>query len=278
MRKIFLPTDFSDIAHNAAHLAVQVAQKANAKVFLFHLLNIPLDWERLTVEQEKNYPEVKALIANTKLKLSAYAQSDIFKNVEVEWEVFINDTVENVVKHADAVQSDLIVMGTHGSKGFNELVLGSNTQKVVRYAKAPVLTVHKLHKPYKLRHIALFADFNKDDNYLDLFNHTLALANLFDATVHIVKVLTPSNDFLEFDAAELEAFIDNKVVRKDAVRIDYLRPVEDGIFEYLNTHKIDMVVMGTHGRTGISRLLMGSVAEVVVNHSPVPVMVSRVSQ
>jgi len=155
-------------------------------------------------------------------------------------------------------------------------MLGSNTQKIVRYAACPVVAVHKLPDNYQLKDIALFSNFDGSENYKQLFDNALGLAKLFGAKLHLVKVLTPVDpenydvgDIANVDGAE-------EVVRKDFVRIEYLRTVEEGIFDYIKKHKIDMVVMGTHGRTGLMRLIMGSVAEVVVNHSPVPVMVARV--
>ena len=276
MKKIFLPTDFSDIANNAAHVAAYIARKSGASIFLFHLINIPFDWSRLTVEQEKNYPELKAFIANSKKRLSDFASAELFKGINVEWEVFINDSVDNIVNHADVLQSDMIVMGTHGSSGFNELVLGSNTQKVVRLSKVPVLAVNKVPQDYQLLDIALFSDFENPDEYSRLLDQTLVLAQLFDAKVHLVKILTPADDTRYFDAVGLEGYMDSKKVKKETVRIDYLRPVEEGIFEYIKTHKIDLVVIGTHGRAGLARLIMGSVAEIVVNHSPVPVLTAKI--
>ena len=272
MKKIFLPTDFSDIANNAAHIAAYIARKSDASIFLFHLINIPFDWDHLTVEQEKNYPELKAFIANSKKRLSDFASADLFKGINVEWEVFINDSVDNIVNHANVLQSDMIVMGTHGSSGFNELVLGSNTQKVVRLSKVPVLAVNKIPEDYQLKDIALFSDFENPNEYSRLLDQTLVLAQLFDAKVHLVKILTPADDTRYFDAVGLEGYVDSKKVKKETVRIDYLRPVEEGIFEYIKTHKIDLIVIGTHGRAGLARLIMGSVAEIVVNHSPVPVL------
>lgn len=275
MNRIFLPTDFSDIANNAARLAANIARKSGANIYLFHLLSLPVDWERITVNEEKHFPELKALIANTKKRLSDFASSEMFTGLKVEWEVFINDTIEHIVRHAEALQSDLIVMGTHGSSGFNELVIGSNTQKIVRYSNCPVIAVNELPTDYQLKEIALFSDFNTSDNYRKLFAHALEVANVFSAKMHLVKVLTPT-DPGEYNIGELEEFVDKSVVRKDFVRIEYLRTVEEGIFDYIRKHKIDLVVMGTHGRTGLMRLIMGSVAEIVVNHSPVPVMVARV--
>ncbi|QQS27730.1 MAG: universal stress protein [Sphingobacteriales bacterium] len=276
MKKIFLPTDFSDIANNSAHLAAYIARKSGSSIFLFHIMSIPLDWDHLSVEQEKQYPEFKAMIANTKKQLSDYASSDFLKGIKVDWEVFINDTLDNIVNHADSVQSDMIVMGTHGSKGFNELVLGSNTQKIVRLAKMPVLTVNKFPRHYQLNDIALFSDFNNADEYQRLLDRSLELANIFGSTIHLVKVLTPADDLLDFEVVGLEGYRSNKKIKKEVVRIDYLRPVEEGIFNYIDTHKVDLIVMGTHGRTGLARLIMGSVAEIIVNHSPVPVLTYKV--
>ncbi|OWY22660.1 universal stress protein [Sphingobacteriales bacterium UPWRP_1] len=276
MRKIFLPTDFSEISHNAARLAAAIARKSGSSIFLFHLLNLPVDWDRITVDKEKHFPELKALIANTKKRVEDYAQSDLFEGIKVDWEVFINDTIEHIVRHAETLQSDMIVMGTHGSSGFNELMLGSNTQKIVRYAACPVIAVHQLPVNYQLKDIALFSNFDTSENYKQLFEHALGLAKMFGAKLHLVKVLTPV-DPENYEVGEIAKIAETEeVIRKDYVRIEYLRTVEEGIFDYINKHKIDMVVMGTHGRTGLMRLVMGSVAEVVVNHSPVPVMVARV--
>ena len=70
MKKIFIPTDFSRCAENAAKAAANIAEKSKAEIFLFHSLDVPMEWEKIPVEKEANYPETKQQVAYAKKKAS----------------------------------------------------------------------------------------------------------------------------------------------------------------------------------------------------------------
>ncbi|MFC7204022.1 universal stress protein [Haloferax namakaokahaiae] len=121
--------------------------------------------------------------------------------------------------------------------------------------------------------------------------HALGLAELYDATIHVLYVADTDRDSLSviggevYDALEQEGIsvVDELVERIEARGIDCIGTVaqggpREGIIEYVEENDIDAVVMATHGRHGVERLLLGSVTEHVVRTSPVPVLTVRVTE
>lgn len=119
--------------------------------------------------------------------------------------------------------------------------------------------------------------------------HALGLAELYDATIHVLYVADTDRDSLSvisgevYDALEQEGIdvVDELAEQIDARGVDGFGTVVQGapkraILEYIDEHDIDAVVMATHGRHGVERLLLGSVTEHVVRTSPVPVLTVRV--
>ena len=199
---------------------------------------------------------------------------------------------EGILDYARSVDADLIVMATHGRTGLDHLVMGSVTEAVVRRASCPVLTAHPLaaHTAVRAQDILVPVDFS--DCAALALAHGQALARLHGATLHLAHVVRPPYAPARGDAA-------GAPVPDEPVRIGHARrllddlaqdgaalgvPVEchvtvgqpeEAIPELARALGAGLVVMGTHGRTGLRRLVLGSVAEHVVRHAPCPVFVSR---
>ena len=131
--RILVPTDFSPFSDEALKMAVSVAKsRADANVVLFHVDDsaVPGYDEELGVLE----PE----ILRTKLQALAATQRH---HMAVDSLVVHGQPADEILKKADAMRADLIVMGTHGRSGLLHLLLGSVTEKVLRNAKCAVLTV-----------------------------------------------------------------------------------------------------------------------------------------
>ncbi len=276
MRKILIPTDFSDCAQNALRVGAQLAKKADASIFLFHIYNTAIDWIKLTLEQEKQYPETHKEIALAKSQLKDLANSELFEGLDVSWEVAINRNIQSIVQEADITQSDLIVMGTHGTSGWRKWLMGTFTQKIVRLAHCPVLAVPENIQEFSPEIIVVAADFDEPHNMMPTIVQVLDLAYWSGADIHLLKINTPNaprnsnielgdwKDLIEYHLAELVT-----------VNIGLYVTVEEGIIDYANKVNAGLIVMETHGRTGFTRYLMGNLSETVVNQSNLPVLVTR---
>ncbi|MCS7229953.1 MAG: universal stress protein [Candidatus Kryptonium sp.] len=140
IKKILLPTDLSPASISAFKYAKSLAEKYGASIYVLYILeNIPIlaiHGLDLTLERvEKNMEE------NAKQQLEKIVKENLKTKSKVQ--IFIRKGVvdDEILKFADEKKVDLIVMGTHGRTGIEYTLLGSITEKIVRKAKCPVLTI-----------------------------------------------------------------------------------------------------------------------------------------
>jgi len=197
-----------------------------------------------------------------------------------------------ILAYAAEVGAGLIVMGTHGRSGFDRLMLGSTAEFVLRRAACPVLLVPQGADPALVGRV-LVADDLSDTAALAL---TLARRIAADTGMglDVLHVVRPFNDFGLYGGGpvpivDYEALLDGAriLVRLRAAGDDDAPagvepgvhavlgdPVEQ-ILEHARRAPAGLIVMGSHGRKGLSRVLLGSAAEGVVRHAPCPVLVVR---
>jgi nucleotide-binding universal stress UspA family protein len=187
------------------------------------------------------------------------------------------------------MRADLIVAGRHGEHRLDERLIGSTTERMVRHAPCSVLVVHPVQREglTSLKHIVAGTDFSDSSN--PAIDAAAALAKSFEAWVtlmHVYDVVPPvpvledsayaGSDFASMCQAALEKL---RAARLDGVpsTVQVLRDKSTvtALSEWADDHEVDLMVLGTHGRTGAARLLLGSVAERTVRHAPCAVMVVK---
>lgn len=274
MRKLFIPTDFSHCAENAAKAAANIAKKTGAEIFLFHSLNVPMEWEKIPVSQEANYPETRQQVNFAQQKLEEWKNYECFNDLVVNTGLYFNQDIQEIVNAAEAHHSDLIVMGTRGISTLSNWLLGTNTQKVIRLTKVPVLTINEFCTDFKLERLVFASNFEEKEGLLPTVDMVMNLEALFHCDVQLLKV-KGSHDDAEFDAGVWEELVNRNFAKKTTVDIDSYETVDEGIIKYAESVDADLIVIATHGRTGLSRFFMGNLSEVVVNYSPIPVLVTH---
>jgi nucleotide-binding universal stress UspA family protein len=275
MKKILVPTDFSNQAKNALKLAVEIAKKADAELTLLHVVEIPNQTSFNTMGEATNIDGMEGvfvmkMIEQGKKKLKELKDSDLLEDVNFKTELKAGNTYYNISKIIGEHEPDLIIMGTSGSSGVDEILIGSNAEKVVRNAKCPVLTLKEEISLANIDNIAFASSLKTDDN--ELAAKIKEIAHLSYAKIHLLKVNTPNNfesssttykrmdEYMKNNGLEAEKHIHNGINE------------EEGILEFAKEKNIDLIAMGTHGRKGLMHLLSGSIAEDVVNHSKRPVL------
>jgi len=166
---------------------------------------------------------------------------------------------------------DLVIMGASGHSTFQDLTQGSNSDKVVRYSKCPVLTVHEEPTDEGLNTIVYatsLAEGEREFGYV-----VKRMQELFRSTVHLVRINTPMN--FQPDHIVKPAMI--QFARKLMLENYTLNMTSDwdeekGITNFASGVKANLICMATHGYRGLSHLFMGSIAEDVVNHTTKPVL------
>jgi nucleotide-binding universal stress UspA family protein len=276
MKRILVPTDFSEEAYAAFEIATQIAQKTGAEIRLLH--SIELGYTPNFAATADYLPTTGAdqmfimkLMETTRGQMRKMIATNKFPDVHIVDEVDVDDIFHKIRKSVNEEQIDLIVMGTRGVSGLNEMLIGSNTEKVVRLAHCPVLTVKKGATPFDVRSIVFPSNFREESSItVDVLKY---FQNLFGAQVHLVYINTPTTFGTSRESKRrMEDFATRFGLQNYTMNIHNDSVEEDGILSFANEVNADLIIMATHGRTGFSHLLSGSIAEDMVNHSAKPIL------
>ncbi|MCS6832387.1 MAG: universal stress protein [Flammeovirgaceae bacterium] len=262
VQKILVPTDFSSESLYALELAVYLTQDTDIEILLYHVITEKVG--------ERDRDKMKAILAdvqkNLKILKSKFPESKIVEEIHVD----IND--EGVAKVLSKISTDLIIMGSKGAGNLKNIVLGSNAEKVIRTAKAPVITVKEPFKKGKIEYIILASDFvNVPIRLVQIVDwlQGMTKARLSLLSIYLTQKLPQE---IEHAQERMKEFIkQHKLNNTDFQTYQHIS-IDEGIMEYAVKHNADLVAMSTQGRKGLVALVLGSIASGVANHSPIPVL------
>ena len=273
MKTILVPTDFSECANNALRFAAFVTQKTGASLNLLHVLEVPSIGYQGSIESTvDDVPYMMALLKATKTKMKKILSFPFMKGIKVVHNIETGRICGHILKAVEKYKVDLIIMGTHGASGLQEVLIGSNAEKIVQNSHIPVLTIkNKIESP-KIEKIVFATDFSEEAEYT--FPEVEKLASLLNAKIEIVKIITKS----EFETTQ-KSQQTIKRFKNQFNHSNYLTSTyydfnkQEGIKHVAKNVQADIIAIGTHGRHGLSNLFNNSIAESMVNHSPLPVLV-----
>jgi nucleotide-binding universal stress UspA family protein len=274
MKKILVPTDFSKSAEYALKVAAQIAKKNNGEIILIHMLELPTSGND-AVSSSHDIPELM-LFKNAALnKLDSIMNADYLKDIKVSKIIQFEMAFDGILKSGKANSADLIVMGSHGASGFQEMFIGSNTEKVVRNSDVPVLVIKKEDDNFNANNFVFASDFS--DEIKKPFEKVVKFANDFDSHLHLVMINTP-NSFKSTNVAEeiMNNFVSGFKINKVSTHIYNDVNVEKGILHFAKSIKADLIGMSTHGRKGLSHFFNGSISEDLVNHAKKAVITFKI--
>lgn len=290
-RRILVPVDFSDPSRQALRTAVALARLFGSRLAVAHVTRRSRPDSHLVAEQ-------LGLTFDTRragrAKLMEFLEHEVPGDLQPARLVADGVPYDEIAKAAKAWEADLIVIATHGYTGLKHALLGSTTERVVRHAPCPVFVVRGRRKrgvktafsPDKVRSILVPVDFSEPS--LEALPHALALARKCEAQLTLLHVIEPFHPDLFLDTTQSQrdarkAAHERLTNLADATKKSWPRtgrelrtghPV-DTITALAKRTNADLIVLGTSGRTGVKRALIGSVAERVVRHAPCPVLVVR---
>lgn len=274
MKRILVPTDFSEHAEYALKVAAQIAIDNNSELFILNLLDLPTHMND-AVNSGVNIPEVMLYLNKTNERLTELAESDYLEGLKVETSARIEKTFDGISKFSSENNIDLIVMGSHGISGFQEVLIGSNTEKVVRKSTIPVMVIKNEMLNFKIDNFVFASDFT-DENKKP-FQEVLNFINKFDATLHLVMINTPNSFKSTLNAEKImNDFVSNFTIKKHTLTIFNDANVESGILNFSNKINADAIGVCTHGRTAFAHFFNGSISESLVNHATKPVVTFKI--
>lgn len=280
MRTILIPTDFSEQASYALEVAHQIAKKSGATLKLLNIIEAPgagsfnSMGEMSTIDPMDNVFMME-MLNQMKKRMNQVASDPKYSDVGISSEVTVGNPFNSIANEITTSKVDLVVMGSKGSSGLEETLIGSNTEKVVRRAKCPVLTVKSKMDINNTKNIVFASDFREDeDNVMDALKQ---FQTLFDAKLHLVKVNTPNSFSSDRELkVRMKEFVKRHSLENITYNIYNDAVEEDGIIYFADEINADVIALATHGRTGLMHLLGGSIAEDVVNHAKRPVWTCRI--
>ncbi|KIM09749.1 MAG: universal stress protein UspA [Sulfurovum sp. FS06-10] len=274
MKRILVPTDFSKHAEYALKVAAQIAKKNNGEIFLVHMLELPTSGnDALSTAHE--LPELMLFKNAAIKKLDTLMDADFLDDVKISKIIQFEMAFDGIVKNGKEHNVDLIVMGSHGAKGFQEMFIGSNAEKVVRNSEVPVLIIKKDEDNFSANKFVFASDFS--DEAKKPFEKAFAFAQGFGAHLHLVNINTPNNFKSTVVAQQtMDNFLANVDKTNITTHIFNEVNVEKGILHFAKSIDADLIGMSTHGRKGLSHFFNGSISEDLVNHAKRPVITFKI--
>ena len=293
IRQILYPTDFSDTARKALSHALFLAEQYEAEL---HMLNAVVLHDYDPQDPSHHFPEPTDIIQrlfeiadDEMAKLVNQDPAKTFSIREAKVRGFAAGPV--ILDYAREHDIDLIVMGTHGRRGAARFFMGSVAEEVVRLSEAPVLTLSGKDAPRKVEAIEkILVPIDFSDHCRRALATARELASRYDATLQLLHAIEePAYPYFYAPvgglsvAKHLEELQDksgealNKLMDEvDGPAVQFETFVGTGrpsseIVRFAEHEGSDMVVIATHGLTGLERMLLGSTAEAVVRQATCPV-------
>ncbi len=285
-RNILVATDFSEGARSALRVATRLAIAEDAELVIAHAWEVPT---ALGGELPIPAEVVSKIQEDAERGLEAAVQEAKQLGAKRVSSRTLNGAATRALLGAldEEPTFDLVVIGTHGRTGLRRILLGSIAEGVVRYAPCSVLVVRPDGKPTPFAHVLCPTDFSPRSSAAARTAEQLAESGGARLTMfHVVEIgfdaFRGPSDFVSHLEVAAQAVLDKELVE---IRTRVSSPVDGKIATGspgAQTLKclegdatIDLVVMGTHGRGGLERVIFGSVAEKVVRHAHCPVLIAR---
>jgi nucleotide-binding universal stress UspA family protein len=287
LRTILVPYDFSTHSDAALRRAADLARISGARIQLLHAYALPVQGGVMPYDVTIPGGVLDAIREGVLERLQKVSDGLSKQGVPAAFEASELPPVEAITDAAAKHAADLIVVGTRGLTGLKHVVLGSVAERVVRHAPCPVLAVKEGGPGGAPRRILIATDFSDPaDHARDV---GVELAKQFGAEVHLVHAFdVPLVLVTPYDVAVPDGLIrDAREAAKkklgaaaEAIRAEGLEatphlvevPAAPAIAEVAAQVKADIVVVGTHGRTGLKHVLLGSVAERTLRLAPCAVL------
>ncbi len=267
LERILLCTDGSEFSEGAIREAISIAKRCNSKLHVISVVEVN--------------PELEAYAPGLVEKI----EKDTRKHLEdikerAEKEGVTCDTITHegeepyryIVKETARLKADLIIMGRHGRTGINRLMMGSVTARVIGHADCNVLVVPRA-AVFTCKKILIATDGSEFSE--KAVHEALDIAAASKSEVVIVSVASGDSEVREAERFVREA---SEKADKKGIKVTTGIPVGtvyERIIDVAEKEKVDLIVVGSHGRTGLKRLLMGSVAERVIGHASCTVLVVK---
>ena len=269
MKKILVAIDFLDCSINALAHAVSIGGKAGSDIHMVWVNMPDQSKEIFTCDQDVLLQEV-----DKRFKELIKEFSPELGKGKMNYRVREGKVYKEIVQEAEDIKADMIVVGTHGSSGFEEFWIGSNANKIVSATDKPIITIRggiDIQRP--LSRIVLPLDSTIETRQKVPF--TTELARIHNAEIHALGLYTTKVSAIRYQVDsyldQVIEYIEEEGVKciRDSVEADNLT---NDTIEYAKKVDANLISIMTEQERTTANLWLGPYAQQMVNHSPIPVL------
>jgi nucleotide-binding universal stress UspA family protein len=282
MKKILVPTDFSDHARNAGYYAVNLAKVLKAHLVLYHAYTVPAYISSPPVYSYNFVPESNAMDEVKQIERDNFSRLRFFRETilkgknepccsVIQERTFVND---GIADYADEHHAELIIMGTRGSHHTGgDMLIAPATWGVIQKSKVPVLAIPHNYHYQKIRHICFATNLLESD--IAIINTITRYASSLDARISIVHVNdNPGNNNKERAAFEkfqkdIEGMISNQNL--EFVLLEH-KDVSVALAEFIKNNQVDIISVSNEKRNVFMKLFHRSLTRMFVIHTDIPLL------
>ena len=276
MKNILCPTDFSPNSENALNYAVEIARKIKGNLILLHAYSVQLIDPNMPAEiylsayqeEEKSAKESLEELSN---KISESNKDENGNNIfNTEAIVTQGLVVDEVLSLINDFKIDIVIMGTHGTSGITELILGSNTASVIEKATIPVLAIPG-NAVYKGINNIVYA-YDDIKSGLPSFKWLLEFARIYDSEITLLHIIETGKDTMDLNQKEFEKI--KQSVTYDKIRLELVKEenILEGINDYVNSNNVDVLAMAIRKRTLLDKIFSRSLTKKMAYHTRIPLL------
>jgi len=303
IQRILCPIDFSDYSRHALDHAVALARWYESTITVLHVFSTVPVAAYAGMQGFEPIALTRADRDQLLEELKRFVETESAPGVSMDATICEGDTTIEILNQATAMKAELLVMGTHGRSGFERFLLGSVTEKVLRKASCPVLTVPRLHPdavsatPVLFKQILCPVDFS--DCSMQALNYAMSLAQEADAHLTVLHVMTDElavmpDAYGAIIMNDRESLADFRARREDDARQRLKNAVPEAVAAYCRVEPMvssgkpsreilriaadqqsDLIVVGVHGRGAADLMFFGSTTNHVVREATCPVLTVR---
>lgn len=267
LEKLLVATDGSQFSEGAVREALSFAKKCSSKMYALSVLETNPEYETIGSDVfEKEEAEVTRNLESVKERASREGVTceTIFLHGAEPYQQIVDEAAERKV--------DMIIIGRRGRKGLMKVLMGKVAAKVIAHAPCKVLVVPRAAR---IEYKTLLVAADGSDHSIAAVGEAVAIAKRCGSSIIAVSAMRSESEHQEATAlvnavAELAG--------KEGVPVEILTPLGrsyDVIVETAGGRGVDLIVMGTYGKTGVKKLLMGSSTEKVIGNAGCAVLVVR---
>ena len=275
MYKILVPVDFSKKSEFAVKMSAQISKKIKAEIHLLHLVELPSGIVDMGAGSNFSIPASMMYLRKVKEKI-IYLKDNFFdSNQIIKYSIKFENPFEGIKNYAIKNDANLIVMGSKGVSDFEEMIIGSNTEKVVRTSNIPVIVVKTDTNKFKFKKLVFASNYDEENKVA--FKDFLVFAKKFNSQFHLLKINTVSNFESSYATQnKIKNFIKDFDLQRKTITIYNDVSVVKGIMNFAKEIDADLIALSTHGRSGLTSLFNGSIAKSVSKNVLKPVITFKI--